>query len=488
MLHSVPGGMEGSTIRPVAGRQQRSGASSAAQGTALVAVLVVLLLATALAGSAAWLLQRQQARAGTRYRSAAALAAAEAGVHRALAVLESVAPDGWSPGALWRPSGHVEHHRVGALDARSIVSITDEADGALLVTATGEAGGTARRIRARVYLASPALLVGLYATSLVRLEEPPAATVVLPYGHGIGDRPWVHVAAGEGVWFATGSVSINDPSVRLPIGPGPVDPPGAPPEAPRAGPVRLLLARRAQLTLGWDRQPVELAFLRAAGIHVEGVVYRDEALPALPQVDRAYYRARAAANHLNAPVHRAAGVFLGDRALTDKLDSVYTPEELRQVLRYFRKSGAPPRLAGIVYVRGGVELVDRARLVVIDGALVAESTVHLIEEAVLEILHSPATRTWPGLVVLDDGALLLAQGARLRVHGLVYVSRLVDAGDGVTVDVVGAVLAGDPRHSVRNRAATVVIRYDPAVMGTPGLRWTPGGAPVVWVAAWEELP
>ncbi|MCL6552151.1 MAG: hypothetical protein K6W08_03375 [Firmicutes bacterium] len=218
------------------------------------------------------------------------------------------------------------------------------------------------------------------------------------------------------------------------------------------------------------------------------VVYRGETLPPLPRVDRAYYRARAAANALNAPVHRAAGEFLGDRALADKPDSVYTPAELRQVLRYFRESGAPPRLAGVVYVRGGVELVDRARLVIVDGALVAESTVHLIEGAALEILHSPATRTWPGLVVLDDGALLLAQGARLRVHGLVYVSRLVDAGEGVTVDVVGAVLAGDPRHSVRNRAATVVIRYDPAVLGTPGLPVTPGTVPVVWVAAWEEIP
>ncbi|MDR7481866.1 MAG: hypothetical protein QN183_11775 [Armatimonadota bacterium] len=453
-----------------------------------MAVLVVLLLATGLSSSFVWFFQRQQTRAGIRYRSAVALAAAEAGVHRALGVLESVAPDGWSPGHLWRPHAHAEAYRIGALEARSVVSISEEADGALLVTGTGEAGGVTRRLRARVHLASPALLTGLYAASLVRLEERPAATVVLPYGRGIGDRPWIHIAAGQGVWFATGNVSINDPSVRLSVGPGPMDPPGEPPDAPRAGPVRLLLARRAELTLGWDRQRVELPFLRAAGIHVEGVVFRGEALPGLPEVDRAHYRARAGANRLNAPVHRAAGEFLGDVALADKPDSVYTPDELRRLLTYFRDARAVPRLAGVIYLQGGIELVGGQRLEITDGTLVAESTVHLIEGASLEILHSPATRTWPGLVVLDDGALLLAQGARLRVHGLVYVSRLLDAGDGVTVDVVGAVLAGDTRHSVRNRAATVVIRYDPAVMGTPGLRLPPGTQPVVWVASWEELP
>jgi hypothetical protein len=76
----------------------------------------------------------------------------------------------------------------------------------------------------------------------------------------------------------------------------------------------------------------------------------------------------------------------------------------------------------------------------------------------------------------------------LQVHGLVSVSRLIDVHPGARVDVVGAVLGLDPAVGFRNDRDTVVIRYDPAVLGTPGLR-VPHGAPVVaWVAAWEELP
>jgi hypothetical protein len=60
--------------------------------------------------------------------------------------------------------------------------------------------------------------------------------------------------------------------------------------------------------------------------------------------------------------------------------------------------------------------------------------------------------------------------------------------DGARVDVIGVVLTGDPDLSFRNASGAVVIRYDPAVMGTPGLR-LPADAPVVaWVAAWQELP
>jgi len=56
------------------------------------------------------------------------------------------------------------------------------------------------------------------------------------------------------------------------------------------------------------------------------------------------------------------------------------------------------------------------------------------------------------------------------------------------VHIVGSVIGADPVISVNNLAATVVIRYDPAVLGTPGLR-VPADAPVVaWVAGWEERP
>jgi hypothetical protein len=87
-----------------------------------------------------------------------------------------------------------------------------------------------------------------------------------------------------------------------------------------------------------------------------------------------------------------------------------------------------------------------------------------------------------------DGALLLTQQAQLRAHGLVYVNRVIDLWAGSHLDVVGAVIGNDHGLSFRNLGATVLIRYDPAVLGTPGLRAPAGASLIAWVAAWEELP
>src|SRR5438105_5699511 len=65
----------------------------ACDGTALLVVLIVLLAIAAWSSSFVWLMNQQLTRAGARHRSAAALAVAEAGVHRALSILEGVAPD-----------------------------------------------------------------------------------------------------------------------------------------------------------------------------------------------------------------------------------------------------------------------------------------------------------------------------------------------------------------------------------------------------------
>ena len=460
-------------------------------GMALLVVLAILMVVAGSSASFLWFMNQQQARAGTRYRSTAAMAVAEAGVHRALSILETVAPDGGSPGRAWRPPAHSEALPVGPLQGRFTVSLTDAADGAIVITSVGEVAGVTRRLRARVYLASPALLAALHGSSFVRLEKPPAATFILPYGAGIGDRPWIHIAAGQGIWFATTDVSINDPSVAFEAGPGPVDAPEGANSAttpPRPGPVRLLLARGAGLTLGQDHRRVEVQQLRPLGVYVEGVVLRSEALPGLPEVDRAYYQTLAAANTDNAGLNEAAGQYLGDRDLARKRDSLYSAGQFEQLQAYLKAGLPPPRFQGVIYVRGKVSLLDGQRLQIADGALVTESTVHLIEGASLEVTHSAATRTLPGIIVLDNGALVVTQRARLRVHGLVYASRVIDVGDGARVDIVGAVLGSDRAHSFRNLAATVVIRYDPAVMGTPGLRVAADAPVVAWVAAWEELP
>ncbi len=457
----------------------------------LIVVLVLTVIIAGASGAFIWFMNQQQTRAGGRLRSAAALGAAEAGVHRALSVLESAGPDGKSPGRAWRPTGYTEAVLVGPLQGRYTLSIADAPGGAVVITSTGDVGGILRRLRARVYLASPALLAALHGASFVRIEQPPAATFILPYGAGLRDRPWIHIAAGREIWFSTTDVSINNPDATLAGAPGPADAPGGLNSATaiqRPGPVRLLVARGAEVTLGATHQRVDLEQLRAVGVYVEGVVLRTEALPPLPEVDRDYYRSLAAANMANAFVNEAAGKYIGDANLALKRDSLYSRAEFEQLQVYFMSGLTPPRLRGVIYVSGGIVLLEGRRLEVADGSLVTEGTARLGEGASLEVTHTAATRTLPGLIILESGALIVSGDARLRAHGLVYASRVIDIREGARADIVGAVLGNDAGLSFRNTGGTVVIRYDPAVLGTPGLRVADQDPVVAWIAAWEELP
>jgi hypothetical protein len=481
---------------PCSGRRSGEEVSAAGsrgsgeRGVVLLVVLLILLLVTGSSAAFIWFMNQQQTRAGVQFRSAAALSLAEAGVHRAASFLENVAPDG-SPGRVWRPAAYSDALWVGALPGRFTISMADDADGAILVTSAGETGGITRRLRARIYLASPALLAAVYGRGIVHLERPPAAIVILPYGAGIGDRPWIHIAAGAGVEFASTDVSINDPSTPFVAGPGPVDAPegsgsGTAPRSP--GPVRLLLARDAALTVGQDRQRVDVQQLRVMGVHVEGVVLHAEALPTLPEIDRAYYQALAANNAANAGRNEAAGRFAGDDSLTHKPDSLYAGAEFERLMAYMQAEQPQAQLKGVVYIKGGLWLQDGRTLGVADGTLVSEGPVYLGRRATLQVTHSAATRRLPGVIVLDDSALVVAGEARLRVHGLVYATRMIDIGRDAQVDIVGAVLDDDPGLSFRSFGASAVIRYDPAVFGTPGLRVAATDPVAAWMAAWEELP
>src|SRR5207302_1897502 len=143
-------------------------------GTALLVVLIVLLAIAAWSSSFVWLMNQQLTRAGARYRSAAALAVADAGVHRALSILEGEAPDAPVPGRTWRTEEYAETIHVGSFEGQFTLALVDDLDGAVVVTSAGEVGGIVRRLRARVYVDSPARLAALYGASVVRLEQPPA--------------------------------------------------------------------------------------------------------------------------------------------------------------------------------------------------------------------------------------------------------------------------------------------------------------------------
>lgn len=456
---------------------------------ALLAVLIILLVVTGSSASFIWFMNQQQTRAGARFRSAAALAVAEAGVHRVLSILESVAPDGGTPGRAWRPAAHVETFPVGTLEGRFSLSLTDETGGAILVTSVGEVAGVTRRLRAWVYLASPALLAAVHGASFVRLETQPAATVIMRYGAGTANRPWVHVAAGRGVWFGGTDVSINDPSRAFEPGPGPVDAPGGANSAttpPAPGPARLLLPRGVHLLIG-QGDPVDIQQLRVMGIRLEEAVMRTEVLPRGPEVNRAFFQSEASANTSNAGLNAAAGKYAGDADLVRKRDSFYSQQQFARLQRYLRNRVQAPRLQGVIYVRGRVTLVERQQLHIAEGALLTEGTLQLRQSAALEVTHSAATRTLPGIIVMDNGALFLAKDAHLRVHGVVYVNGAIELRERTRVDLVGAMLSNDPGISFRS-LGTVVIRYDPAVLGTPGLRVAEDAPVVAWVAAWQESP
>ncbi len=459
-------------------------------GQLLLGVLVLILAVTASSVTFVWYMNQLQTRAGARYRAAAALNVADAGVHRALAALESQAPEGGLRGREWRPQGYQEAVQVGTLPGRFVLSMSEESRGARIITSAGEVGGVVRRIRVRAYLASPALLAALNGAGIVKIDAPPATTMLLPYGTVTANRAWVHMMAGRAVWFSTAGASLNDPEAHVAFSPGPVDAAaglGKGTTKLPALPLRIVLPRDAILSVGGADQTADVTQLRAFGVSIQDIV-RAEVMPDPPAIDRGYYQSLAAANTANAAVNREAGLITGDHALEQRAGSDYSGGEFVHLLDHLAAEQYRPRLRGVIYVHGSVTLPEGAHVIIEDGALITESTVHLSRWAELSVVHSPATRTLPGLMVQDLGTLALAQESRLHAHGLVYVNRAIDVGEGAAFDVVGAVVGNNPGISFRAYAAAVIIRYDPAVLGTPGLLIPEQGPVVVWIASWEEVP
>jgi hypothetical protein len=358
----------------------------------------------------------------------------------------------------------------------------------MVIRSIGQAAGVTEQLQARVHLTSRALLAALYADGFVHFEQGPATTVVLPYGAGAKDLPWVHIAAGQAVWFASPGVALNRPSSGFSVGPGPVDPPGW---IGQAGPgssdsVRLLLPREADLLYGTGYQRVDVQQLRAVGIPIDGTVLRADALPTAPTVDRILYRTWAEANVANAGLNEAAGRYTGDVDLARKRDSRYSLGQFARLQAYLLSGHPPQTLRGVVFVSGALVLEGAPRPQILDGSLIVEGRVTLTQGASLDITHSAATRSSPGLLVLGDGGVVVTDGARLCVHGLVYADGPIAVRAGAALDVVGAVIGADYDVSFSNTAATTVIRYDPAVLGTPGLKvasdvpvvawWSPGAS------------
>lgn len=219
------------------------------------------------------------------------------------------------------------------------------------------------------------------------------------------------------------------------------------------------------------------------GIQADAHAIHVDEFPQPPEVDGALYRAWAAANAMNADLNETPAGYLKSRELTGKRDSLYTAIQFAQLLSYLSTGRHLPRLHGVVYATGGVALPAGRALWIIDGTLITEGTVQISRGASLEIVHSAATRTLPGLIAVNRGALAISPQARLRVHGLVFTDQVIDLSEGARMDITGSVLSNDAKTSLLNFAASVVIRYDPAVWARPvcvclmGFQWLRGWRP-----------
>jgi hypothetical protein len=304
--------------------------------------------------------------------------------------------------------------------------------------------------------------------------------------------PWTHIAVGQRLSFKSAEVWLNNPSLRIAVTPGPIDDmlqSNGIPEVHPSERARFVLAQGADLTLGWEDRPANPIELRAAGIADRNTIRRIEPFPRGPIVDRAFFRALAISNTANAELNRTVGTRLGDRDLARKQDANYSELEFQRVLQYLRLQPQLQHLTGVIYVRGHVPLRDGQQLYIEDGALITDGFVAIERNSRLEVTHSVARRNWPAVIALEERfALGVGIGSELRAHGLVLANGIVDFLEGAKVDIVGAVVANGRGLSFRNQSATTTIRYDPAVLGTPGLQAAANDSVVAWVATWKELP
>jgi len=249
--------------------------------------------------------------------------------------------------------------------------------------------------------------------------------------------------------------------------------------------LRIGLPDTLRLTIGDAHGAARFQGLRQFGVGVEQV--RLDAIPAEapPAIDVEALQRRARTNEANAALNRAAGEAAERPDLRDKRHSLYTAEEFAVVLRYLR--GRQGVLVGAVYVGGNVLIQANVPLMVSDGFLALEGALIVEAGGRLTVRHSRSARLLPGFVTIGKGGtLILGEGSRVEVEGVVASEGLVDLRDGSSLEVAGAVLAVAPQFSLRLNNATLKIRYDPQVLGTVGLPATGARRRVVSVS-WQEL-
>lgn len=442
------------------------------EGQALVIVVVAMLVLQAVAGAFLSRMHMEQRLAGRSTRDLAALYLAEAGLQKALWLLEERMSDPASYGRWDLP--HQEALGPGTFEIEEVEHLPG---GLIAVVARGEAAGSIRRVKALARLGQEVLAYGLYGHLLVGFDGQ-ARTYVIPCRASGDCRSGGHLAAGGTVRFDSAEAALNDfRGVRLPLRDGRsrddqlLKAPPAP--DPKFGLVDIVLAGGAQLWSGAEQRPVEPDELRkrVQGLGVSSLRVREPLQ--MPLIDHGYLRALAEANTAN------TRMLWGAMDLGGGTGSRYTEEEFIAILDYLKDS--PTRsLRGVVFVEGDVNLEEGTRLTITDGVLVVQGGVEIGAGARLEVRHSSAAWGLPGIVALG-GSILVRQGARAVVDGLVLAEQDFYIEGGV-LDAVGAVVT----RNFLNRDGIAVVRYSSLVLSTIGLRSTGRGR--AELVSWQKLP
>jgi hypothetical protein len=433
-------------------------------------VLVVMMIIQVVAWAFLSSVNVEQRLAGGSVRGLAALYLAEAGVQKALRLLEVGATE---------PLPYRQALGAGAFTIEALEPLPG---GTTAIVAAGEVGGTRRRLRVLTRVGPEALAYGMYAQGILGFAGQ-ARTYVLPFRMSTARRG-SELAAGVEVRFDGPRVALNAfRGQRLALREGQIgDAALLQANGAEAAPVLvdLVLTGPAQLVSGISHRAVSLEDLRqqvpALGVR------RVRARPALvaPAVDLGLYKTLAEANTANAAINAAAGLVSAEPELRGKTHSRYTLEEFEAILAYLRQRPART-LQGVLFVDSDIVLEEGDRVAIMDGALVVEGDIDIAEGARLEIRHGRTGRTLPGIIAWGQGTIQIEPDAAVVVDGLVLAEWDVRVGAG-TLDVVGAV-AG---RNILMRDGTVVVRYDSGVLATVGLRRT--GVGRAEPLAWQEIP
>ncbi|MGH7416313.1 MAG: hypothetical protein ACREKB_00850, partial [Candidatus Rokuibacteriota bacterium] len=287
----------------------------------------------------------QQRLAGDRYRAAAALYLAEAGVEKTLWSLEHEAPDG-TRDAPWRPRAHTEELQVGDRRGRFTVGVSDESEGRIIIDSAGQLGGSTRGVRVIAKVAPGVLDYGLFGNGLVAIDGDQAVLSLAEVrDHCLSG---VMLASNGEIWFRT-------PGSRLEFVPC----------GQNQALLRIGLPDTLRLTIGDAHGTARFQGLRQFGVDVGQV--RLDAIPAEapPAIDVEALRRRAQTNEANAALNRAAGEAAERPDLRDKRHSLYTAEEFALLMRHLR--GREGVLIGGIFVEGNTLVPADVPVTIVDG-------------------------------------------------------------------------------------------------------------------------